>query len=148
MSKLSLPVLEPPSTSRRTALKVLGATLGAAAFAKAIAPLTEWSSELSVDEFLQKHYRELSKDQLAQVVTRLQEEAKRDYGADVTIRDYRPEEGVQFGYALNLSICIGCRKCAEACHKENNHDRPSNNSYIRVLEMSKGSIDMEKGDAT
>ena len=42
MSKLSLPVLEPPSTSRRTALKVLGATLGAAAFAKAIAPLTEW----------------------------------------------------------------------------------------------------------
>jgi molybdopterin-containing oxidoreductase family iron-sulfur binding subunit len=55
---------------------------------------------------------------------------------------------VQFGYALNLSICIGCRKCAEACHRENNHDRPSNNSYIRVLEMTKGSIDMEKGDAT
>jgi Fe-S-cluster-containing dehydrogenase component len=42
---------------------------------------------------------------------------------------------VQFGYALNLSVCIGCRKCAEACHKENNHDRATNNSYIRVFEM-------------
>jgi Fe-S-cluster-containing dehydrogenase component len=52
---------------------------------------------------------------------------------------------VQFGYALNLSICVGCRKCAEACHIENNHDRATKNSYIRVLEMSKGSIDMEKG---
>jgi Fe-S-cluster-containing dehydrogenase component len=36
--------------------------------------------------------------------------------------------GVKFGYALNLSICIGCRKCAEACHHENNHDRATHNS--------------------
>jgi Fe-S-cluster-containing dehydrogenase component len=150
MSTTSLPVLPstPPKSSRRTALKVLGATLGAAAFAKAIAPLTEWASDLSMDEFLQKHYRELSKEQFGQVVARLEAETKRDYGVDVTISDHRPQEGVQFGYALNLSVCIGCRKCAEACHQENNHDRPSNNSYIRVLEMSKGSIDMEKGDAT
>jgi molybdopterin-containing oxidoreductase family iron-sulfur binding subunit len=53
---------------------------------------------------------------------------------------------VQFGYALNLSVCNGCRKCAEACQKENNHDRASNNSYIRVFEMSSGSLDFEHGD--
>jgi len=133
--------------SRRTAMKGLGATLGLAAFAKAIKPLTEWSEDLSVDEFLQKHYWELTPPELEKVIARLEEDVKNDpdYGVDVDIKDYRPEEGVQFAYALNLSICVGCRKCAKACHVENNHDRETNNSYIRVLEMSKGSIDMEEG---
>ena len=54
--------------------------------------------------------------------------------------------GVSFGYALNLSVCIGCRKCAEACHVENNHDRRTASSYIRVLEMEQGSFDMERGN--
>ncbi|MFN7139839.1 MAG: 4Fe-4S ferredoxin, partial [Limisphaerales bacterium] len=131
--------------SRRTALKGIGATLGAAAFATAIAPLTEWAKDISLDEFLQKHYRELSPVDLQIVLRRLEKETKEQYGAEVTISDYKPQPGVQFGYALNLSICIGCRKCAEACHHENNHDRATQNSYIRVLEMSKGSMDMEKG---
>jgi Fe-S-cluster-containing dehydrogenase component len=131
--------------SRRTMLKGAGATLGLAAFAQALAPLTEWAPNISLDEFLQKHYKELSKAEMSKIIERLEAETKADYGADVTIQDVRPEEGVQFAYALNLSICIGCRKCAEACHKENNHDRASKNSYIRVLEMQKGSIDMEKG---
>jgi len=144
--KVSLNVLEQP-TSRRTALKVMGATLGAAAFAAAVAPLTEWADDLSMDEFLQRHYKELDNEQLAQIIDRLQQEAKTQYGADVNIADQQPIDGVQFAYALNLSICIGCRKCAEACHIENNHDRQTNQSYIRVLEMSKGSIDLEKGNA-
>ena len=134
--------------SRRTAMKAAGATLGAAAFARALAPLTEWSSDLSMDEFLQRHYKELSPEDLKVVIARLEQDALDNYGAEVTIEDYRPEPGVSFGYALNLSICIGCRKCAEACHKENNHDRPGNQSYIRVFEMEKGSIDFEKGDTT
>src|SRR5690606_25707242 len=98
--------------------------------------------------FLQKHYRELTPVQMKEIIKRLEKETKEQYGADVTIQDDKPLENVQFAYALNLSICIGCRKCAEACHKENNHDRPSNNSYIKVFEMEKGSLDMEKGDST
>jgi molybdopterin-containing oxidoreductase family iron-sulfur binding subunit len=129
--------------SRRTAFKIAGATLGAAAFAKAIAPIVEWTANQSVDEFLQRHYRELSKDDMQKVLRRLEEETKEEYGATVEIRDPRPQPGVKFGYALNLSICIGCRKCSEACHKENNHDRPSGNSYIRVFEMQGGSNDFE-----
>jgi Fe-S-cluster-containing dehydrogenase component len=131
--------------TRRTALKVAGATLGAAAFAKAIAPIASWTADQSVDEFLQKHYRELSKEEMARVLARLEDETQRHYGAEVEITDARPREGVKFGYGLNLSICIGCRKCAEACHKENNHDRPSGNSYIRVVEMQKGTNDFEQG---
>ena len=50
-----------PGVSRRTAVKALGATLGAAAFAKAIAPLTDWAKDQSVDDFLQKHLKPLIK---------------------------------------------------------------------------------------
>ena len=135
------------SVSRRTALKAVGVTLGAAAFAKAMAPMTEWAPTVSLDEFLQKHYKELSPEEMQAVIQRLEKETRDQYGADVSIGDVKAQEGVQFAYALNLSICVGCRKCAEACHKENNHDRASQNSYIRVLEMQKGSIDLEKGNA-
>ncbi len=136
------------SSSRRTALRVAGATLGASAFVGATAPLTNWTADLSMDEFLQKHYTELTKDQLDEILRRLEQETKTEYGADVTIEDVRPQQGVEFGYALNLSVCIGCRKCQEACHEENNHDRATNNSYIRVFEMDQGSLDFENGDAS
>ena len=133
--------------NRRTAMKALGATLGAAAFARAMAPLREWSAEQSMDEFLQQHYKELSEEEMQQILERLEQETYEEYGADVDIDDPKPQEGVQFGYALNLAVCNGCRKCVEACHKENNHDRNTNNSYIRVFEMEQGSMDFEKGTA-
>ncbi len=135
------------SIGRRGLFKVAGATLGAAAFAKASAPLVKFASGMSMDEFLQDHYRELSAKDMETVLRRLEDETERDYGAKVNIKDVRPQKGVQFGYALNLSVCNGCRKCAEACHHENNHDRETNNSYIRVFEMKKGSLDIEHGDA-
>lgn len=135
-------------STRRNLLKAAGATLGAGAFAAAIAPLTTWAKDISLDEFLQRHYRELSEDDLAFVLDRLEQETKAKHGVEVDISAPKPIPGVQFGYALNLSICIGCRRCAEACHEENNHDRATHNSYIRVLEMDQGSFDMGKGDAT
>lgn len=134
-------------TTRRDALKAGGATLGAAAFARALAPLTEWEPATSVDAFLQRHYKELDAAELGAILRRLEDETREDYGAAVSIEDVRPTPGVRFAYALNLSVCIGCRRCAEACHQENNHDRPSHQSYIRVLEIDKGSIDLEKGRA-
>ena len=133
--------------TRRDLFKGIGATLGLAAYAKALAPLTEWKPFESVEDFLQKHYSELSAVDLQVVLKRIEKDTKKQYGADVQVSADQPQPGVKFGYALNLSICIGCRKCAEACHKENNHDRPSHQSYIRVLEMSKGSLDLEKGNA-
>ena len=134
--------------TRRVALKVLGATLGGGAFAQAMAPLRNLTKDMNVDEFLQQHYKKLTPDEMSAVLRRLEAETKEQYGREVHIRDVRPSAGVAFGYALNLSVCIGCRKCAEACHHENNHDRHTNNSYIRVLEMEQGSMDMERGNAT
>jgi molybdopterin-containing oxidoreductase family iron-sulfur binding subunit len=138
----------PEDPSRRTTLKLLGATLGTAAFAKAMQPLAAFARDVSLDEFLQRHYRELDEDELDTILRRLERETEEQYGASVQIEDVRPTPGVQFGYALNLSICNGCRKCAEACHHENNHDRASNNSYIRVFELDNGSIDFENANAT
>lgn len=129
---------------RRDMLKVVGATLGAAAFARAVAPLAAWSDDVSVESFLQKHYKELSRDEMEAILRRLEDETWEDYGAVVDIQDVRPTPGVKFGYALNLSICVGCRKCAQACHVENNHDRPTNNSYIRVLQIDKGSVELSR----
>ncbi|MFO0570411.1 MAG: 4Fe-4S dicluster domain-containing protein [Polyangiaceae bacterium] len=133
--------------SRRVALKVVGATLGTAAFAQALSPLKDYASNVSMAEFLQRHYKELSRDDLARILERLEQETLKRYGKVVDIQDPRPNDGVEFAYALNLSLCVGCRKCAEACAKENNHDRTTNNSYIRVLEMEQGSFDMERGRA-
>ncbi len=141
---IRLPVIG--EVSRRTVMKTLGATLGVAAFAKAMAPIAEWAgSETSMDDFLQKHYKELTAEDKSLLMTRLADDTREKYGREVTIKDHKPLANTKFGYALNLSICIGCRKCSEACHIENNHDRVTKNSYIRVLEMSKGSMDMEKG---
>jgi Fe-S-cluster-containing dehydrogenase component len=144
--KLSLPVLG--EVDRRTAMKAGAATLGLAMLGKALQPIMEWSENLSAEEFLQKHYKELNAQEKAAVFKRLEAEAKEEYGRAVKIRDPQAKPGVKYGYALNLSICIGCRKCAEACHKENNHDRATNQSYIRVFEMEKGGIDFGKGNCT
>lgn len=129
-------------------MKVGGATLGALAFARAVAPVTEFTSQISGEAFLQKHYKEMTPRDLDRALRRIEEETLAKHGVEVQVRDVRAQDGVQFGYALNLSICIGCRRCAEACHQENNHDRRTHQSYIRVLEMQQGSFDMEQGDAT
>ena len=142
-----LPILTEPS-SRRTALKAAGAALGLAAFGKAVSPLMVIPENVSVDEFLQQHYKELTDEDKTRVFARLEAETKEDYGADVTISDPRPIPGVKFGYAINLSKCNGNGACMEACNKENNHHRGVDQSYIRILEMTNGSMDMEQGTTT
>ncbi len=143
---ISLPVLG--NVSRRTAVKGIGATLGVGAFAAAISPLRHAVDDLSADAFMQKHYKELTPSDKTDVIARLQEETLDEYGAEVTIGDQRPIPGVKFVYAINLSLCNGNGKCVEACHKENNHDRATNQSYIRVLELPKGSLDLDGADST
>jgi len=134
--------------TRRAAVAGLGATLGAAAFARAMQPLQDFTRDLSLAEFLQSHYRELDRDAIQAVLRRVEDDTLREHGVTVQVGDDRPIPGVQFGYALNLSVCNGCRKCADACHRENNHDRATNQSYIRVFEMEQGSLDFEHANTT
>ncbi len=142
---VSLPVLANPG--RRTALKAAATTLGLGAFAAAISPLRQVPHQVTSEEFFQKHYKELTEADRREVLKRLEAQTKQDYGADVTIRDDPPLPGVKFVYAINLSVCNGNGKCVEACHRENNHDRATNQSYIRVLELGQGTMDLSGGGA-
>lgn len=83
--------------TRRTALKAGAATLGAAAFAKALAPLTEWKKDQSVDDFLQKHYKELAPDEMAAVLRRIEARTEAEHGVKVAVTDPKPIPGVRFG---------------------------------------------------
>lgn len=93
-------------TKRRT-LKVLGATLGASAFAYAVEPLRAFTQNITLDQFLQGHFKELTPEQLEVTLARLEQETKDRHGRDVTIRADPAIEGVEFGYGLNLSTAWG-----------------------------------------
>lgn len=136
------------SADRRNFLKAGFGTMAAlAALAGVTAPMLALRKGFtSVDAFLQQHYKRLTPDALDQILRRLEAEIGRDYGAKVHINDVRPMDGVEFGYALNLSRCNGSRRCVEACVKENNQSRDPQMQYIKVLEMPNGSLDVEKSD--
>ncbi len=134
--------------SRRSFLRgSIGAAGGLAAFAAALKPLLDLdTSDLTLEKLLQKHYKEMSPEELQDVLDRIAREVEQRYDVRPEIRDIVPRDGVEFAYALNLSQCIGCRKCVHACVAENNQSRSPEIQYIRVLEMPRGSIDVEQGN--
>jgi len=141
------PVPEAGSMNRRSFLrKSTFAATGLAALIAGLAPLREMDEFPSLDEFLRKHYKELSPDEMTAVLANIEKETERQYGIRPHVRDLKPMEGVQFAFALNLSRCIGCRKCVHACVAENNQSRDPEIQYIRVVKMPHGTFDMEKGD--
>jgi len=139
--------------NRRTFLKgTAGAMVGMAGLVAALKPLLALEKgEIGLDDLLQQHYRQLSAADLRQIMTMLEEKCEQHYGVRPSMQDLKPMDGVQFGYALNLTRCIGCRKCAHACLAENNQSRDDDDdismSYIRVLEMNKGAINLETSTA-
>ncbi len=117
--------------SRRKALKGLAAGVAALAIPGKNASASVWEA------FFQKHFRELKKDELKEVLARLEREYSKEYGKAVSVKASRPIEGVLFGYGLDLSRCIGCRRCVYGCVKENNQSRDPQIHWIRVLQLEK-----------
>ena len=83
---------------------------------------------------------------MAKVLKRIEAEVEKQYGIRPHVRDLQPMDGVEFVYALNLTRCIGCRKCVHACVQENNQSRNPEIQYIRVLRMPHGSLDIDKAE--
>ena len=132
---------------RRSFLKAgVGAVAMVAAGAAVLEPMRHKQGGSSLSAFLQQHYEELTPEKLGEVMKRLEDEIAEKYEAKVNIKDYKPVDNVQYGYALNLSRCNGSRKCVTACVQENNQDRETGIQYIKVLEMPAGSLDLEKSD--
>jgi molybdopterin-containing oxidoreductase family iron-sulfur binding subunit len=131
--KSRLPVLQPQAAAppggatRREFLR--GAAAAAAATLTACA---------EVEELLGRHFQELSPAQLAERLRRLEEEHRRKFGKTVHVSATPAREGVLFGYGLDLSRCVGCRRCAYACAEENNNSRGEGAiHWIKVLELDK-----------
>ena len=140
--------------NRRTFLKGSAASMvGLAGLLAALKPLLELErGTVSLEDLLQRHYRELTPEDLQRIMARLTAQAEQTCGVRPTLRDVKPLAGVEFGYALNLTRCIGCRRCAHACLAENNQSRECATdiemAYIRVLELDKGSINLETSNVS
>ena len=109
--------------------------LGAAV--AAVAGALTGCGRLSTEEFLQRNFKELSTDEVQKVIARLEKEYQQQFGRKVRVGLEPPIQGTVFAYALDLSRCIGCRRCVHACVKENNPSRDPQVQWIRVLEMEK-----------
>jgi Fe-S-cluster-containing dehydrogenase component len=89
------------------------------------------------DEFLQRNFRTLTKKEKDNIVKKLEIKYKEKYGKEFRVSDKPALDGTLFGYALDLSRCIGCRRCVYACVKENNQSREPQIHWIEVLQMEK-----------
>ncbi len=95
-----------------------------------------------------KRLKEVPKARLRSMLADLEREYSTTYGKSVSISDTPAADGVVFGYALDISRCIGCRRCVYACVEENNQSRNPQVQWIRVLSMEKEKgIDFAHADA-
>jgi Fe-S-cluster-containing dehydrogenase component len=132
------------STSRRQFLKVAAAGVGAVAGAPGAAEAFDF------DAFFQAHFLELSQEEIEGVIGRLERKYSEKYGKPFQVDAVGPNDGVLFGYGLDLSRCIGCRRCVYGCVDENNQSREPQIHWIRVLEFERQTvirrIDFEEGN--
>ena len=134
-----LPVLQDDSTtgdagpgpSRRDFLRT-------AAAGAVIAAVSACNPDAVVEELQRRHLTELSKEKLQAMLGKLEKKWSAQFGKNVTVSATGPMPGVNFGYGLDLSRCVGCRRCVHACVKENNQSRRNPQiQWIRVLQMEK-----------
>lgn len=146
-NKPTRPATKP--TNRRGFLRAGAAAVGGmAAAVAAITPLRKLDPDdiPSIEKFLQKHYKEMTPEEMDRVLKRIAAEVEHRFGVRPQVGDVKPMDGVEFVYGLNLSRCIGCRKCVYACVEENNPSGDPEIQYIRVLEMPRGTIDVERSN--
>ena len=118
-----------PEISRREFLCVVAGCAAAAA--------AGGCSDVTHTPYFRDNFRDLSKDEVAALVADLERDLSAKYGKDVEVSAQGPRAGVQFAYALDISRCIGCRRCVYGCVEENNQSRDPQVHWIRVLEMDK-----------
>jgi len=127
---------------RRTFLKGAALGLAAAALPAADADASLW------DAFFQKHFREMNDAEIKQVIGRLEREYGEKYKKQISVGNEPAIPGVLFGYGLDLSRCIGCRRCVYACVDENNQSKDPQIHWITVLRFKKGEkwVDLEESE--
>jgi molybdopterin-containing oxidoreductase family iron-sulfur binding subunit len=116
--------------SRRSFIKQTSAlAIGAVAVASCNSP--------GFNEFLQQNYKTLTKEEKDEIVKNLEKKYSEKYGKKFSVSDKSAMDNTLFGYALDLSRCVGCRRCVYACVTENNQSREPQIHWIEVLQMEK-----------
>jgi Fe-S-cluster-containing dehydrogenase component len=118
-------------TSRRDFLKTAVAGVGT------LAGVPGAAQAFDLEAFFQKNFREMSEEELQHPLERLSKKYSKQFGKDVEVSATGPVDGVVYGYGLDISRCIGCRRCVYACVEENNQSRDPQIHWIRVLEFER-----------
>ena len=94
-----------------------------------------------------RRLHELPPYALKDAIREMERRYAQQFGTPVTVSDAPPLPGVEFAYALDISRCIGCRRCVYACVEENNQSRDPQVQWIRVFQMDKGKgVDFSEAD--
>jgi molybdopterin-containing oxidoreductase family iron-sulfur binding subunit len=103
----------------------------------AISATVAGASNQFIERLLRERFSELGPERKQQILDDLEREYSERYGRPVEVADTPPMDGVEFGYGLDLSRCVGCRRCVYGCVHENNQSRDPQIHWIRVLRMEK-----------
>ncbi|MDH5476704.1 MAG: 4Fe-4S dicluster domain-containing protein [Nitrospinota bacterium] len=95
-------------------------------------------NNINWDRFFQSHFKEMDKEELKSTLAKLEKEYSAKYGREFVVKATAPMEGTLFGYGLDLSRCIGCRRCVYACVGENNQSRDPQIHWISVMRTKMG----------
>jgi molybdopterin-containing oxidoreductase family iron-sulfur binding subunit len=110
-----------------------GGTTAMAAIAAGVAG----ASTGFIENLLRRNFRELSQPQVDRIIAEHERDYAERFGREINVATTEAQPGVLFGYALDLSRCVGCRRCVYACVEENNLSRDPQIHWIRVLQMDK-----------
>src|SRR5512137_755230 len=94
-----------------------------------------------------RRLHEMSPARIKEALADLERRYSERYGSAVTVSDTPPLPDVLFAYALDISRCIGCRRCVYGCVDENNQSRDPQVHWIKVFSMEKGKgVDFTEAD--
>lgn len=128
--------------TRRKLLAGLAAGTAALALPLRDANASKW------EEYFRQHFKRLSKEDLKQILADMSRDLSKEYDKDAKVEATPAMDGVIFAYALDVSCCIGCRKCVHACAKENNLSRNPEVHWIIDLKFKKNVrwLNFEEGE--
>lgn len=94
-----------------------------------------------------KRLHEMPRERIAAALAEMERRYASRFGRTVTVSADAALPGVEFAYALDISRCVGCRRCVYACVEENNQSRDPEVHWIRVFSMAKDhGLDFSEAD--